>query len=407
MPVNPNVAAAASPLDLARSNVAAIVGAVLDRGPLPRARIADTTGLSAAAVTRLTARLIAAGLIRELPAVLGPHDSGRPRIPLDLDTEDRLAVGIHIGLLRTEIGLVDLRGEVFARSVLTHRSTEPGAVVRQAAVGAESLLEREGLGRTVLGYGVGVGGWVDSESGVVVEHASLGWSEVPLRALLAERFAQPVLLDSAVRGTARAECLFGAAAGAASIVELFIGNVVDAAVVIDRKVHRGPRGGAGRLTHLPIQGARGAVCVCGRRDCAQAVISDAAILGLARERGLAGPKDELGDLVARSGAGDRGAAEVLRERGRRVGQVAALLLDIVNPELVVVAGGPLATAEHLASAQRELVHRHRAEQDTARLVPSALGEHSLVIACATVFLDAYYADPLSYEGERLRAGIGG
>ncbi|MEU6284449.1 ROK family transcriptional regulator [Streptomyces sp. NPDC047028] len=393
-----NGGGAARTFDVSRQNVAFIVRAVLEGGPLPRARISERTGLSAAAVTRLSARLVQAGLLRELPSVLGAADAGRPRVPLDLDVATRLTVGVHVGLLRTSVGLVNLRGNVVARTVLPHGSTDPEVMADQAVSGVEELIAAEAKGRTVLGVGASMGGWIDTDGGRVVEHAALGWRDVPFRDLLARRLDVPLLFDDTVRGMAVAECTFGAGTSVHSVAQLFVGNVVGAAIMIDRRVHRGPRSAAGWLTHLPLYGATGGACTCGRRGCVQSVVSDAGMLDRARERGVAAPGEQLEDLIDRSRGGDKAAARVLRERSRHVGQVAALLLDVINPDIVVLAGGPLATPEHLPAAQRELGKWSRLEAGAApRLVPSALGEHAQVLASAAVFLEAYFADPLSYE----------
>ncbi|NUR28273.1 MAG: ROK family transcriptional regulator [Catenulispora sp.] len=389
---------AATSLDAAHHNARAIVGTLLEQGPMPRMQIAQLTGISPAAVTRLTARLITTGLLRELPSVLGPADAGRPRVPIDLAEDSRLAVGIHIGLLRTEIGLVGLRSRVLARLVLEHGSTRPEDVAEQAAEGVNALLAEHAGGRQVLGVGATIGGRVDTASGVVVEHASLGWQDVPFAAILAERLPHRLLFENAVRGLAMAETRFGAAVGTRSMATLFVGNIVGAALVFDGEVHYGPGSAAGWLTHLPLHGVRGVPCTCGRRGCAQSVISDAAVLEMARARHTVGAEARLEDLVRVAHDGDKDAVQLLRERSRTVGQVAALLLDVVNPEVIALSGGPLATPEYIPTLQREMARwSSHGTAAGARLTPSTLGEHSLITASATVFLHDYFANPLAFE----------
>ena len=394
----PRTATAARPRDVGRRNVASIMRTVLAHGPQPRARIAELTGLSAGTVTRLTARLTSAGMLDELPGVLGPAESGRPRVPLDLPTARNAVVGVHIGLLRTTVGLVDPRGTVLGQAVHQHRSHEPAELAAQAAVGVGQLIGELGAGRRVLGVGVGVGGWVDTDHGTVVEHQALGWRDVPLGALLTAALDLPLRLEGTVRAMALAESWYGAATGVDSAIELFIGNVVGSALVLDRRIHRGPRSAAGALTHFPVPGARGVRCDCGRTDCLQAVATDSAVLALARAAGAATGAEEIEDLARRAGEGDRAVATLLRRRARYVGRAAATLLDLVNPELVVLAGGPLLTPDFLPDARRELSrHSQLGDQAPQRLVPSGLGPHSLVLATAAPFLDAYFSDPLGFE----------
>ena len=391
-------ATAAQPRDAGRRNVASIMRTVLAHGPQPRARIAELTGLSAGTVTRLTARLTSAGLLDELAAVLGPAENGRPRVPLDLPTARSAVVGVHIGLLRTTVGLVDPRGTVLGQAVHQHHSHEPAELVAQAATGIEQLIGELGEGRRVLGVGVGIGGWVDTEHGTVAEHQPLGWRDVPLGALLAAAVDRPLRLEGTVRAMALAESWYGAGTAADSMIELFIGNVVGSALALDRRIHRGPRSAAGTLTHLPVAGARGVRCDCGRTDCLHAVATDSAVLALARASGVATGTEEIEDLARRAQAGEKAVATLLRRRARHVGRAAAILLDLVNPELVVLAGGPLLTPEYLSDARRELArHSQLGDQAAQRLVLSELGPHSLVLSSAAPFLDAYFTDPLSFE----------
>ncbi|WP_457028019.1 ROK family protein [Kitasatospora sp. P5_F3] len=388
----------AVPAEAARRNAATVVRTVLAHGPLPRLRIAELTGISAGTVSRLTARLAAAGQLVELPAVPGPTETGRPRVPLDLPLATTAVAGVHIGLLRTTLGLVDLRGEVLAQLVLPRGSTEPDHVVAELTDAISTLTTAQPT-RRLLGVGVSTGGWVDTEAGTVVEHGPLGWRDVPLQAQLAARLDPPVRLDGLVRALALAEGWYGAGQRADSLLELFVGNVVGAAFTVARQIHHGPRSAAGGITHLRLSGLRGAPCDCGHHDCLQATLTDHSVLRLAVQQGLLSPDDPYEELVRRAQNGEPGAVLLLRTRARWIGRAVATLLDLVNPELVVLAGGPLLTPEYLPDTRAELV-RHSAlgPAAAARLVPSGLGEHSLVLSAAAVFLDAWFSDPLAHSG---------
>ncbi|MFD0569147.1 ROK family protein [Kitasatospora gansuensis] len=150
---------------------------------------------------------------------------------------------------------------------------------------------------------------------------------------------------------------------------------------------------------MRLPGVTGAPCECGHDDCLQAALADHSILRLAVAAGLVGPDEPYEELVRRAQDGATEAAGLLRTRARWIGRAAATLLDLVNPELVVLAGGPLLTPEYLPDTRAELV-RHSAlgPAAAARLVPSGLGGHSLVLSSAAVFLDAWFSDPLAHAG---------
>lgn len=389
--------ASTQPEHMRRRNVSAVLRALLAQGPIARSEIARLTSLSGGTVTKLVSPLLASGLLREEGTHTAGGQLGRPRVPVDLDAQARAVVGLHIGLLRTTVGLADLRAGVIAERLTPHASTDPLAVLREAREAVEGLVQEEGAGRTVLGVGASIGGWLEYDTGVVVEHPTLGWREVPAGAALAA-LDLPVRLDSSVRAHALAEMWFGAATGRRSVVHLFVGNIVGAAVVIDRAIHHGPRSAAGHLTHFPIEGVRGPKCICGRSNCLGAVASDVGMLALGREAGTVAEGETLEGLIDRARAGDDAARQLLRERAQRVGQAVAVILDLINPDLVVLAGGLIAAPEYLPELRAEAARRTHVVADLdRRVVMTALGEHGLVASSAALVLDAYFDDPLAFE----------
>lgn len=227
-----------------------ILRSVLEHGPVARSTISRLTGLSPASVTDYCARFTERGLIREAAA---PHRSGgvgRPHLPIDLDHSRFVVGGVHVAVPYTTVALLDLRGRVLAEKRLRHDRTEPGLVLANAADGIAALLAGA-RGRTPLGIGVAAGGWVDPDSGTIVEHTLLGWRDVAVREAVGARTGLPVHVDGHARALVNGERLFGRARGSRSVLHLFAGNVVDAAFATHDQVHYGPRSQAGAIAHLP------------------------------------------------------------------------------------------------------------------------------------------------------------
>ncbi|GAB3897060.1 hypothetical protein GCM10029964_079350 [Kibdelosporangium lantanae] len=251
---------------------AVLLGAVLRHGPVARSTIARLTGLSPAAVTRNCAALADLGLLTEATTAIPYQGIGRPHVPLDIDTSRYIVAGLHIAHDFCTLALLDPRGCVRARLEVPHR--DPGDPEDVLATAADRLLRlhAEQLpGHVPLGLGVAAGGWVDTEAGVLVEHASLGWQGIRVRDALTARTGLPVRVDSHARALARAEQLFGAAGQRESMVHLFVGNVVDAAIVTGGTPHRGSRSAAGDVAHLAQETrrsrARAGVPAALRRPC--------------------------------------------------------------------------------------------------------------------------------------------
>lgn len=377
-----------------RQNFSGILRVVMTHGPVARAELAKMTGLTTGTVTKLTAILGEAGLLRELAGTPRGATPGRPRVPVVVDTAKYRVVGLHIGLLRTSLCLLNLRGELVRELTLTHRRKGVHAFMDQAIEGARKLIaEDDGI---ALAVGASTGGWVDADTGVILEQLVLGWHDVPLRDTLEIALGLPVRVDSNFRALALAEHWFGANAGRANLVHLFVGNVVGAGFLLNGRIYRGATSAAGTLDHLPVDGRAAEPCRCGRRDCLHVVASDIALVRRARADHLLSDSEGGDVLIARARAGVVRAERMLVRRAQQVGTAAGILLDVLDPEVVIVGGGVVDAPEYLqhvrAGAARYLADKR--DGDVSSLVhATSFGTHAISVSSAAVALDAFYQDP--------------
>lgn len=391
--------------DTRRGSVAAdVLRTVLDHGPVARSTIGRLTGLSAAAVSRRCTDLVDLGLLRERPLRVPRGAIGRPHVPVDIDTRRHLVSGIHIALWHSTFVLMDLRGRLLAEERVPHH----GPVAADAAPAflddlgrrMDRFLARHADGRRPLGVGVATGGWVDPARRVVVRHSQLGWREVPVGAVLQGRLGLPVRVESHSRALARAEQLLGAHRDRCrtSLVHLFVGNVVDAAIATGGTVHHGPGSAAGDVSHLPV--GEGTVlpavsCTCGRTGCVQATVADRSVARHAVDRGLLLPTARFDEAFVALERGEEWATEVFRDRARLVGRAVALLLDVINPEILVIAeAGVVRSPELLDVLHEEIARRSHIGHDPRRtVVASSFGPRSLGVAAGSIVLHETYARP--------------
>ncbi|MEU6701140.1 ROK family protein [Pseudonocardia sp. NPDC046786] len=382
------------------TNASTVLRCILEDGPVARSTIARRTGLSAAAVTRLYQDLAARGLVRELPVRAPRPGLGRPHEPVDIDERHVVAAGVHVAVPHTTLALTDLRGRVLARDVLPHGATGATGTLARAADRLAGMLGTVGAGRRLLGIGLASGGRVDNASGDIVFHNQLGWRDVPAGRLLADRLGVPVVVENHAHALTRAELLFGAARERArrSAVTLFVGNMLDAALTTGGVVHHGPGTTAGEIAHLPL-GEPADHCSCGRNGCLQATVSDRAMGERAAAAGIIGAPS-FDALLGAARAGDRAAVDLFRLRLRLIGRAAAVLLDLVNPDvLFVVEGGtglvPELAPQLLAELHAEVAGRSSACPDPRSVVvPGSFGADVLAVAGGASVLDRVHSDPL-------------
>lgn len=216
-----------------------------------------------------------------------------------------------------------------------------------------------------------------------------------MRDVLGARTGLPVHVDGHARALVNAERLFGRARGSRSLLQLFVGNVVDAAFATNDEVHHGPRSQAGAIAHLPVPGGT-EPCACGRTGCLQAELSERTLCRRARRAGIVEGVNPM-HVVAAAAAGDPVAARLLVERAGAVGRAVRLLLDVLNPETVVVTEVGVLHREDCLAALREGVGDDRA----ASVLPSSFPDSVLAVAGGSVALDVLYRDPLAASPEAI------
>jgi len=312
-------------------------------------------------------------------------------------------VGVDFGGTNIKCGLVSDRGRVaHSVSLSTRACAHPRAFVDGVGQAVERLARGAGVRTTQLrGIGVGAPGLIDRRRGVVHSLVNVsGWHDVPLAARLSRRLGARVAVDNDVNLVALGEWRFGAGRGARHLVCVTLGTGVGGGLVMDGELYRGASGAAGELGHMVID-ARGPRCGCGRRGCFEAMVGTAAILRLGRRAMTNSPalralvREAHGRLMPRligraARAGDPAARSVWAEIGRRLGIGLANLVNVLNPERIVIGGG---VSNNWSSFYPALVKTLRAEAmdvpgRAVRVVRTALGDHAGIIGAAVLVWNA-------------------
>lgn len=317
--------------DLTRTAVLALLGA---GGALSRAEIARALEVSPATVTQVTRDLLARGMVVEVEQA--PSRGGRPGQRLALVGSAGHAVGVKVAADHVAMVDVGLDGVVLGSWSKDFDGSSPAAAENLASVLREVLATVARSETPLLGLGVGVPGSVDDQASGVVDAPTLGWTRLQLGAHLRAALGVPVLVENDVNALAAAERLYGHGRHHRDFLVVTIGRGIGASLVTGGSVYRGSRGGAGEVGHMPVT-ADGPVCACGSRGCLEAVIGEEALLRTGRRAGLRRLRVLL-DLVAAAERCDARATQVFSDAAETLGLAVAGLVNVVDPEIVVVLG---------------------------------------------------------------------
>jgi glucokinase len=312
-------------------------------------------------------------------------------------------IGVDLGGTKLLAGAVDPALNVHHRATRPVRGAVQAAVLDMivAAVG-EVRDAIEGAAGTVEAVGIGIPCLIDQQRGIAVMAANLALTDLPVRDLMAERLGLPVFVDNDANMAMLAEWRFGAAAGMRDAALLTIGTGIGGGLVVGGALQRGSQGAGAELGHMVVQ-ADGPRCQgnCPNHGCLEAMASGTALAReatrIARERpgsglgrALAAGREITGALVTDlAHDGDAAAIDAIALIGRWLGVGVANLVNMLNPEAVVIGGGVIAAGELLLEPARAVVAERALSpsREHARIVPARFGAESGMLGAAALALD--------------------
>jgi glucokinase len=322
----------------------------------------------------------------------------------------RRTIGVDLGGTKLLAGAVDPRLGVHYRAQRTVTGLDQAALLD---VTVDAVLEaRESAGGEVDAVGFGIPSLIDRRTGIAVIAVNLPLVDVAFADLMAERLGLPVFVDNDGNVAALAEHRAGAARGASEVVLLTIGTGIGGGLILRGELYRGAIGAGAELGHVVID-MNGPQCQgnCPNRGCVESLASGTALAREARRMAAQRP----GSALARAGSsgrelagplvtelahdGDAAAIEVIELIGSRLGVAVASLVNIFNPEVVVIGGGVMAAGELLLAPVRDVVAARALppSRDVVRIVPAWFGVEAGMIGAAA----------LAYDGLAQRTAGGG
>jgi glucokinase len=308
-------------------------------------------------------------------------------------------IGVDLGGTKLLAGVVDADLNVHHR-VFRHAREGKGPDQLLDALVAAVEEAREAAGGEVRAVGFGVPSLVDPATGVANTTVHLPLRDVPLKDVMAERLGIPVAVDNDANAAMVAEHRHGAAIGATCAALLTLGTGIGGGIVVDGRVVRGAHGGAGEWGHMVIA-ADGPLCTCGNRGCLEMLVSGTALGRAAHEAAVTLPDSGFGRALAAGRSitgmlatelahdGDPIARDVVAGMGHYLGVGIGNVVNILNPEVVLVGGGVIAAGDLLLAPARQVVAERALapSRDQVRIVPTRFGDASGMIGAAVLAMD--------------------
>jgi glucokinase len=304
----------------------------------------------------------------------------------------RHVIALDVGGTGMKAALAGPEGELLYQARRpTGREQGPDAVVAGILGFAAEVRAygAEHFGTPASAAGVAVPGIVDEARGIAAYAANLGWHDVPLRDLLAERLGVPVALGHDVRTGGLAEGRVGAGRGADRFLFVALGTGIAGAIGVDGRVEAGAHGFAGEIGHIVVRPG-GSPCPCGQRGCLERFASAAAV-SEAWATASGDPGADAADCAKAVESGDPRARAVWQEAVDALADGLVTALTLLDPRTLIIGGGLAEAGETLFTPLREAIRHRITFQKQPSIVPAALGDTAGCLGAGLLAWDLVHA----------------
>lgn len=356
-------------------NRSLVLDLLKQHSPISRAAIAKQAGLAKPTVSAIMDELIEKGLVREIGIGETTTGGGRPPILLEFNARSQFVVGVQLGVGRVQIVLADARGEEVARiEDSTPKGSAEETLQHIARLVKKAVADAEVPKARLAALGICVPGLIDFQDGTCLLAPNLRWRDVKVGPLLSKAVGVPVFVHNTAQAAAVAENMEGAGQGFDNLVFLFAGTGIGVGILSEGRLYHGTSGIAGEVGHCPVGGTER--CNCGKTGCLETVASGPALVKAAKKAMAEGRPSSLAahgsrltaeHISAAAAEGDGLAVELLQAAGKAMGVATAWLVNILNPDRIVVGGGLAAAGEPLLDALRATVKAEALPQAADRL----------------------------------------
>ena len=305
-------------------------------------------------------------------------------------------IGVDVGGTNVKIALVSDKGKiVYSNSIPTRAEMGYEYTVNSMKDAIRDLLKETKMkSNDIEGMGFGFPGQIDCQKGVVRLAPNIpGWVNVPIANIMEKEFGILTRVDNDVRTATLGELNYGAGVGCENLVCITVGTGIGSGLVVNGKLVRGANNAAGEIGHIKLTNIGGPLCGCGDRGCLEAYASGPSIVALAEEyirggkstkyRELANPDITPYIVAVAAKEGDPVARQIFRIMGEYIGIGLTSVVNLLNPEKIIIGGGVAEAGDILFEPIRETIaKRAMTIQREVEIVPAQLGNTAGVIGAS-------------------------
>lgn len=383
-------------------NLSSVLRLIHSEAPLSRAQLAVKTGLNKSTVSSLVEDLLERNLIHETG--INSTGTGRPAMLLEINPQAGAIIGVELGVDFIAIILTDFMGKVLLRKNVV---ADPAASQKKTFDRAFRLIEEAELfsknkDYRILGLSFAIPGTVELNEGLLIFAPNLNWHNIPIRKIFSERTGLKVFVENDANAAAVAEHLFGAAQKLNDFIFVFAGVGLGGGLFLNGQLYRGKGGYAGEIGHTSIMAEPFQLpCRCGNLGCWETYANQQSIIRRMELR-LDGKRDDsisIAWIKQAADDGDENAIASIAEAGTAMGIGLAGLVNIFNPEKVIIGGPISVVGKHLLPSIQKSVNKYSMTEIAVQteICLSEFGSDASLAGAAAIVVDDILRNPTHIE----------
>lgn len=309
----------------------------------------------------------------------------------------KFRIGVDVGGTNIKLALVDNQGNIsFSETIPTRAEMGYEYTVNSIIEAIRTLIDKSKTSSgSVEGIGFGFPGQIDYTNGIIRHTTNIpGWDNIPLSKLIEKEFSIPTHVDNDVRCATLGEFHYGAGQGCQNLVCITVGTGIGGGIILNGKIVRGASNSAGEIGHIKLNMNDGPLCGCGDRGCFEAFVSGPSIVSMAQDyikggkstkyRELANPDITPYIVAQAANQGDAVAKRIFTTMGEYLGIGLASVVNLLNPEKIIIGGGIAQAGDILFNPIRETINKRALviSAEAVQIVPAQLGNSAGLIGAS-------------------------